>query len=176
MGEANVRRWVPEIMPLLLDGDPLGVDEFVTLSELSAAEKLPWTWLCGLAERWAPFFWLAGARGFTSGLANVEPSVPLALLAALNNRDDAGARALVHAIAPFEALRARRAGAANVGVVKEAMLQRGQLACAHVRPPLSPLPKEEQPVVRAALEHLQPWITPLVPRAVEDEFAARRKG
>jgi hypothetical protein len=42
MGEANVRRWVPEIMPLLLDGDPLGVDEFVTLSELSAAEKLPW--------------------------------------------------------------------------------------------------------------------------------------
>jgi threonine dehydrogenase-like Zn-dependent dehydrogenase len=27
MGQANVRRWVPEIMPLLLDGDPLGVDE-----------------------------------------------------------------------------------------------------------------------------------------------------
>ena len=30
MGQANVRRWVPEIMPLLLDGDPLGVDEFAT--------------------------------------------------------------------------------------------------------------------------------------------------
>ena len=30
MGQANVRRWVPEIMPLVLDGDPLGVDEFAT--------------------------------------------------------------------------------------------------------------------------------------------------
>jgi threonine dehydrogenase-like Zn-dependent dehydrogenase len=30
MGQANVKRWVPEILPLLTDGDPLGVDEFAT--------------------------------------------------------------------------------------------------------------------------------------------------
>jgi threonine dehydrogenase-like Zn-dependent dehydrogenase len=30
MGQANVWRWVPEILPLLLDGDPLGVDDFAT--------------------------------------------------------------------------------------------------------------------------------------------------
>jgi threonine dehydrogenase-like Zn-dependent dehydrogenase len=30
MGQANVRRWVPELMPLLLDGDPLGVDGFAS--------------------------------------------------------------------------------------------------------------------------------------------------
>ena len=30
MGQANVLRWVPEIMPLLLDGDPLGVDLFAS--------------------------------------------------------------------------------------------------------------------------------------------------
>ena len=30
MGQANVKRWVDEIMPLLLDGDPLGVDGFAT--------------------------------------------------------------------------------------------------------------------------------------------------
>jgi threonine dehydrogenase-like Zn-dependent dehydrogenase len=30
MGQANVRRWVDDIMPLLLDGDPLGVDDFAT--------------------------------------------------------------------------------------------------------------------------------------------------
>jgi len=30
VGQANVRRWVPEIMPLLLDGDPLGVDDFAS--------------------------------------------------------------------------------------------------------------------------------------------------
>jgi threonine dehydrogenase-like Zn-dependent dehydrogenase len=30
MGQANVRRWADDIMPLLLDGDPLGVEEFAT--------------------------------------------------------------------------------------------------------------------------------------------------
>jgi threonine dehydrogenase-like Zn-dependent dehydrogenase len=30
MGQANVKRWVPQIMPLLMDGDPLGVETFAT--------------------------------------------------------------------------------------------------------------------------------------------------
>jgi threonine dehydrogenase-like Zn-dependent dehydrogenase len=30
MGQANVRRWIDDIMPLLDNGDPLGVDEFAT--------------------------------------------------------------------------------------------------------------------------------------------------
>jgi threonine dehydrogenase-like Zn-dependent dehydrogenase len=30
MGQANVRTWVPAILPLLLDGDPLGVETFAT--------------------------------------------------------------------------------------------------------------------------------------------------
>ena len=30
MGQANVKRWVPEIMDLLTDDDPLGVDTFAT--------------------------------------------------------------------------------------------------------------------------------------------------
>ena len=30
MGQANVQRWVPEILPLLTDDDPLGVDTFAT--------------------------------------------------------------------------------------------------------------------------------------------------
>ena len=30
MGQANVRRWVDDIMPLLTDDDPLGVDSFAT--------------------------------------------------------------------------------------------------------------------------------------------------
>ncbi|HKP91342.1 MAG TPA: zinc-dependent alcohol dehydrogenase [Thermoleophilaceae bacterium] len=28
MGQANVKRWAPDILPLLLDGDPLGVESF----------------------------------------------------------------------------------------------------------------------------------------------------
>ena len=30
MGQANVWRWVPDILPLLLESDPLGVDDFAT--------------------------------------------------------------------------------------------------------------------------------------------------
>jgi threonine dehydrogenase-like Zn-dependent dehydrogenase len=30
MGQANVKRWAPEILPLLTDGDPLGVESFHT--------------------------------------------------------------------------------------------------------------------------------------------------
>jgi threonine dehydrogenase-like Zn-dependent dehydrogenase len=30
MGQANVKRWIPDIMPFLTDEDPLGVDEFAT--------------------------------------------------------------------------------------------------------------------------------------------------
>ena len=30
MGQANVKRWVPDILPLLTDDDPLGVDGFAT--------------------------------------------------------------------------------------------------------------------------------------------------
>ena len=30
MGQANVWRWVPDILPLLTDDDPLGVDDFAT--------------------------------------------------------------------------------------------------------------------------------------------------
>jgi threonine dehydrogenase-like Zn-dependent dehydrogenase len=41
MGQANVKRWVPEIMPLLRDEDPLGVETFnthaVPLEEAPAA-------------------------------------------------------------------------------------------------------------------------------------------
>jgi threonine dehydrogenase-like Zn-dependent dehydrogenase len=30
MGQANVKRWAPEILPLLTDGDPLGAEDFHT--------------------------------------------------------------------------------------------------------------------------------------------------
>ncbi|MFE5521498.1 zinc-dependent alcohol dehydrogenase [Streptomyces virginiae] len=30
MGQANVRRWIDDILPLLTDGDPLGVEDFAT--------------------------------------------------------------------------------------------------------------------------------------------------
>jgi threonine dehydrogenase-like Zn-dependent dehydrogenase len=38
MGQANVKRWIPDIMPFLTEGDPLGLDEFATHRLLPPAE------------------------------------------------------------------------------------------------------------------------------------------
>jgi threonine dehydrogenase-like Zn-dependent dehydrogenase len=44
MGQANVRRWVDDILPLLVEDDPLGVDTFAThhlpLAEAPAAYSM----------------------------------------------------------------------------------------------------------------------------------------
>ena len=48
------------------------------------------TWLAGLAEPYAPGYWAYGARGFTSGLANVSPSLSLSLLGALRRATSPG--------------------------------------------------------------------------------------
>ena len=44
MGQANVRRWVPEILPLLVDGDgdPLGLEEFAT--HHLPLDEAPWAY------------------------------------------------------------------------------------------------------------------------------------
>eukprot|EP01035_Chromulina_nebulosa_P033057 gene33058-44232_t len=49
-------------------------------------------WVCGLAEGWALPFYSLGARGFTSGLVNVDPGRSLAIHAALEAGDYARAR------------------------------------------------------------------------------------
>lgn len=90
--------------------------ECVRSSDASTA-----VWVCGLAEGWAAPFYALGARGFTSGLVNVDPARSLAIHAALEAGDYAKARALVGEIARFETLRTRYGNGANVTVVKEAL-------------------------------------------------------
>lgn len=93
-------------------------------------------WICGTAERWAPFFWAAGALGFTSGLVNVAAAPALAMLAALERGDrDAAMRAWAK-VEPFERLRARSSDGFNVAVVKAAMRHLGKPA-GPVRAPAS---------------------------------------
>ncbi|MDR3473934.1 MAG: dihydrodipicolinate synthase family protein [Devosia sp.] len=78
-------------------------------------------WICGLAEGWAPAFYAQGARGFTSGLVNVDPARSLAIYAALEAGTFDAARRLVDQIAAFETMRTRFNNGANVTVVKEAL-------------------------------------------------------
>ncbi|MBM7786773.1 dihydrodipicolinate synthase family protein [Tenggerimyces flavus] len=99
-------------------------------------------WICGLAERWAPFYWLAGARGFTSGLVSVAPALAVELLSLLRSGDSVAAMALWERLVPMEKLRMRRGNANNVSAVKEALAQLGLCGRA-VRPPVSELDTDE---------------------------------
>lgn len=123
------------------------VDAFARLVESSTSDV---TWICGTADRWAPYFWLAGARGFTSGLAAFAPRKSLALFAALRQSNFDKAMRIVAELAPFEELRQRHYGANNVPAVKEAMRQM-HIGTVTVRDPLQELSAEEQDEVTQIL-------------------------
>jgi len=107
------------------------------------------TWLAGAAELTAPSYWACGAHGFTSGLANVDPALPLAMLDALRGNDFGEAMKLWERARRFEELRAADASADNVSVVKEALAQLG-LCRPDVRPPSRLLP----PAVKQEIEQI----------------------
>jgi 4-hydroxy-tetrahydrodipicolinate synthase len=121
---------------------------FTAIVQEVGADRL--VWICGLAEGWTPFFWIGGARGFTSGLVNVHAAQSLKMLACLQAGDYNGAMQVWTQVKPFEDLRARRDNANNVSVVKEAMAQLG-LTSRTVRPPISELPDCERAEVAALL-------------------------
>jgi 4-hydroxy-tetrahydrodipicolinate synthase len=108
------------------------------------------TWLAGAAELTAPAYWACGAHGFTSGLANVTPELPLAMLDALRAGDFSQAMKVWEKVRRFEELRAADASADNVSVVKEALAQLG-LCRADVRPPSRPLPPPVKDEISAIL-------------------------
>ena len=112
-------------------------------------------WIAGLAESYAPVYWQAGARAFTSGLVNIAPAVSLRLLAALRAGDYEEATVVWRQIRYFEELRARDRAANNVSVVKEAMHQLG-LCRRDVRPPSHPLSKELAAEVTEAVRGFVP--------------------
>lgn len=149
----------------------LTLDEIVAIAELSdvvgikyAVNDLPLfahavertrgesvVWICGTAETWAPFFFSAGAEGFTSGLVNVTTSLSLELLDALRDGDRDRALDVWAHIRPFEELRARRGEGYNVAIVKEALRQLGRPAGA-VRPPASAAGLAERQAITTLLD------------------------
>jgi 4-hydroxy-tetrahydrodipicolinate synthase len=122
------------------------------------------TWLAGLAEPYAPAYWAVGARGFTSGLANVNPSLSLTMLGELRAGDFGAAMNAWESIRPFEDLRAAGGAADNVSVVKEALAQLG-LCGRDVRPPSRLLPDKERNEVTAILRS---WSLPVKANTVEE--------
>lgn len=118
---------------------------------VAATHDIDVTWICGVAENWAPFFALAGATGFTSGLAVVDPARSLRMLRYLQRRQFDDAMVEWQAVAGFEALRARGSSEYNVSVVKEALAQLS-LCRRDVRAPLSLLPEVDRQTVTRILD------------------------
>ncbi len=113
--------------------------------------------VCGLAELWAPFFWLSGAQGFTSGLVNVAPRLSRAMLDALRAGEFGRAMELWRVVEPFERLRARHGNGNNVPVVKQALELLGVLS-GTVRPPLARLSPDDRDELDRILPALHNWI------------------
>ena len=118
-----------------------------------AADTSDVRWTCGIAERYAPFFAAAGSVGFTSGLANAAPRLPLEMQEALRKGDLDRALDLRELCLPLEAIRARNGDVFNVSAVKSAMDAVG-LAGGRVRPPLVDLDPDIAAEVAAAATKL----------------------
>jgi len=103
----------------------------------------PVVWVCGTAEMWAPFFFVVGAEGFTSGLVNIAPEMSLKMLQGLREGDRASVQAIWREVAPLERLRAKAHSGYNVAVIKEGMDLLG-LAANRIREPGSGLDETDR--------------------------------
>lgn len=108
-------------------------------------------WICGSAERFAPFFMLAGATGFTSGAANVCPHIALAMHAALAAGEYEEGLRLQQLLLPIEEFRARDGDSFNVSMLKHAMTR---LGCdfGPARPPGRPLTDADRAEINALVD------------------------
>ena len=106
---------------------------------------------CGTAERFAPFFHLAGASGYTSGAGNLCPRLTLAMHRALVQGRYAEAMQILKLIRPIEDYRARAADSYNISMLKTGLQQRGW-DFGPARPPQRRITPAEEAEIRTLLE------------------------
>ncbi len=83
-------------------------------------------WLCGSAERFAPFYFLAGSHGYTTGAGNVAPHLTLAMHAAFAAGEYDEGMQYQAQLLPIEDYRAREGDSFNISMLKHAMHSLGQ--------------------------------------------------
>ncbi|WP_099353057.1 dihydrodipicolinate synthase family protein [Fredinandcohnia onubensis] len=110
-------------------------------------------WICGTAEKWAPFFFNAGAVGFTSGLVNLFPEKSFEMLNALKSKNEDIVWKVWKEVVPFENLRAKYNSGNNVVVIKEAMEHIG-LNAGITRQPVSALNESDR---QELIDLLESW-------------------
>jgi 4-hydroxy-tetrahydrodipicolinate synthase len=106
---------------------------------------------CGTAERFAPFFHLAGARGYTSGAGNLAPRLTLALHSCLARGDYARAMELLRILRPIEDFRARAGDSYNISMLKAALHLTGR-DFGPPRPPQRAVGAAEEAEIQQLLE------------------------
>lgn len=110
------------------------------------------SWICGLAEPWAPPMAAVGAEGFTSGIINVAPHLSQGVLEALRANDYKKAASIISRLEPFERFRSTEGNGANVSVVKQALAMQGHAVGPARSPAAWPLSEEVQIGIRTVLK------------------------
>jgi len=108
-------------------------------------------WLCGSAERFAPFFMLAGSSGYTSGAGNLCPRLTLAMFDALSAGLYEEAMKLQEFILPIEHYRAREGDSFNISMLKHGLRLTG-LDFGPPRPPGRVLTSQEESEIEELLQ------------------------
>jgi 4-hydroxy-tetrahydrodipicolinate synthase len=134
-----------------LAGIKYAVNEVDAVSRFAAKLDKRVGLYCGTAERFAPFFALAGARGYTSGAGNICPRLTLAMHRALTVGEHKEAQRILAVIRPIEDYRARAADSYNISMLKYSLQVAGH-DFGPVRPPLRRLTPPEQAEIRAIVE------------------------
>lgn len=117
-------------------------------------------WVNGLAEPYAPEFYLAGAEGFSAGVSNFEPSIGLALFDALENGEYERAAKLRNITLPYMNFRDTTGenntipGANSVPAVKKGLELAG-LTGGSVREPIVPLSAPDERRAEALYDRLK---------------------
>ncbi len=78
-------------------------------------------WLCGSAERFAPYYMVAGSTGYTTGAGNLCPHLTLAMHAAFSAGEFAQGMELQQHILPIEDYRAKDGDSFNISMLKHAL-------------------------------------------------------
>lgn len=107
-------------------------------------------WLCGSAERFAPYYMLAGASGYTTGAGNLCPNLTLAMHSAFTAGEFREGMRLQQILAPIEDYRARGGDSYNISMLKHGMTMLGQ-DFGEVRAPQRKLTTAEQSEIEVLL-------------------------
>jgi 4-hydroxy-tetrahydrodipicolinate synthase len=138
----------------MLAGVKYAVNDMDAFARFAGASGETLGLYCGTAERWAPYFMLAGATGYTSGAGSVAPKLTLALYRALRSGARDEATRLLSELRPLEEYRARDADSYNIAAIKVAVSCLGT-DFGPCRPPQRKLSPEEQTEIRQIVAALQ---------------------